>query len=289
MLVVTLKVNINSRHCTYIFHQGKKCPNSHSTIVLADSYSSSSFVANMEVGSIPVFSCAPGGPNLCVISAGCPCCPLSLWVVSAGRGALCGTILGHPPIHIHASTDPIAYRCPMSTSCLRPGVPAAPCPCVLSRQGEERCVGQSSAGGLRHTATPPLLHFSVSSLSLVTAGSRAGARSCREETPALQHTAPLSSSLWYSQLQTVNCDGNWVQLSLPQPAQCLVKIGCELLWESHHLYVESKFWCCQFYYDSNSSTAQTQYCRRWGYSPLTLATLHIAITGTHILSEIITC
>ena len=149
MLVVTLKVNINSRHYTFI--RGR---NAQIVVALADSYSSSSFVANMEVVSIPVFSSASGGP-----------------------------------------THSIAYRCPMSTSCLRPGVPAAPCPCVLSRQGEERCVGQSSAGGLRHTATPPLLHFSVSSLSLVTAGSRAGARSCREETPALQHTAPLSSSL----------------------------------------------------------------------------------------------
>ena len=227
------------------------------------------------------------------------------------------------------TTHSIAYRCPMSTSCLRPGVPAAPapvwclgrersavwdnprpsthpyphppipstadvpcpillearcpccpCPCVMSRQGEERCVGQSSGGGLRHTATPPPTHFSVSSLSLVTAGSRAGAR---VETPSLQHTAPLSSSLWYTQLQTVNCDENWNQQSLPQPARCLVKIGCELLCESHHLYVESKFWCCQFYYDSNSSTAQTQYCRRWGYSPLTLAILHIAITGTYYL------
>ena len=55
MLVVTLKVNINSRHYTFI--RGR---NAQIVVALADSYSSSSFVANMEVVSIPVFSSACG-------------------------------------------------------------------------------------------------------------------------------------------------------------------------------------------------------------------------------------
>ena len=122
MLVVTLKVNINSRHYIFIFHQGKKCPNSRST-----SRFLSFFFFRSQYGSCfhpcfllctrwshPFHRIQMSHVHL-LLEARCPCCPLPLCVVSAGRGALCGTILGRRT-PAHSDTTAATLLCVQSQS-----------------------------------------------------------------------------------------------------------------------------------------------------------------------------